>query len=285
MGLCCCCIGSAGPMRKGCAYRPFPLLRKETIAEGSEFPVRKLTFALAEPDAELGFGQPTTHVKIRGPGAIIRGRTYSISHSAPGEFSITVKVRTNGWVSSYLDSLKIGDFAFFAATQTKTMALASGPVGFVAYGVGAAELIHTIPSLLVGASEESPVVLVLANRRAEDVIYAAEFAALEATFGNRFRCYHVLSRDEGPSLESSLHGTAGHTGRVLYERRVDAKLLADVFGQWASREGHPPTFMVVGTRDMIRTTHAELAGLGLGCRLLGRPRLSQLLNSRPPQHP
>ena len=57
-------------MLSGVRFRPFPLLTRQTITEGSDvgLPVIRFTFALHDKEATLGFGQPNTAVKICGPG-------------------------------------------------------------------------------------------------------------------------------------------------------------------------------------------------------------------------
>ena len=51
-----------------CHYRPYELILKEKVAEGSEFPIYKFRFALDnETQSTLGVSQPTTHIKIRAP--------------------------------------------------------------------------------------------------------------------------------------------------------------------------------------------------------------------------
>ena len=219
----------------------------------------QLTFALPDPQDCLGFGAPTTHIKIRRPNSCILSKTYSLT-SPPtdrGRFQITVKVYRGGNCSGYLAGLNVGDCAHVSRTMTKTMRVgARDPpvnVGLIAFGIGITEMLVTAEDLLRAGHS---VTLLYANRHSRDILFEDELSALSAAGAGRFSVVHVLSRTcDIP------HGVAG---------RPSAEVLSGYFSQWEPRSAY---FLAIGSKKMMRDTYAILGKLGFKQRLLGRPTL------------
>lgn len=89
---------------------------------------------LAMAEETLGFGQPCTAVKVRAPGSWIRSRPYSVcsSPSRAGSFQLLVKLYPGGRVSGHLNTLEVGQSAWFAKTRTKSMADGVRRAGLIA---------------------------------------------------------------------------------------------------------------------------------------------------------
>ncbi|KAI9022018.1 hypothetical protein DFJ74DRAFT_671377 [Hyaloraphidium curvatum] len=250
-----------GPLRPGIAFRPFPVVSVETVsAPGASPPVVRITFALESEDAELGFEQPYTHVKIRRPDSWFRSRTYSIVTPAntKGSFAVCVKVYPGGTMSGYLASLRPGDVAYIARTRTKTLRTDPGArVALVAFGIGAAEMPLTAQRVLEAGGN---VLLILANRTRSDAwLFSKEWHFLASKYPETFSLVHVISRPEVPSeqdgskLEPELIGT-------VVEGRLSKKILGRALN------GLIDAYLVIGRKVSMQGTWVVIRELDRGAR-------------------
>jgi len=219
-----------------CHYRPYELLQKEILTEGSEHPVIRLKFKLPD-DVHLGVSSPTTHMKVRGPDSSMRGRTYSLTSrkQQKGNFEICVKIYPHGWVSGYLSELEVGEVAYITQTRTKNLK-PRRKVGLIAFGIGITECILTIDQCLdrqKSEFEESEVVLLYANRTMKDVVFRKEIDELQSKRAG-FQAFYIYSREQ---VENCLKG------------RINSEIIHKYFGEWSAEES---AFLVVGSRNMIR---------------------------------
>mmetsp|Transcript_26589 Transcript_26589/g.61074 ORF Transcript_26589/g.61074 Transcript_26589/m.61074 type:complete len:270 (-) Transcript_26589:81-890(-) len=236
------------PLRQ---FRPFKLLAKETLTEGSEhgFPVRRFTFELPSNVSlhtlgfDLGLGD---FVQVKPPNS--RAKSYSPTSDVKrtGSFDITVKIYRNGACSGYLDGLEVGDEAqisgpapvpWLAHTLHQTQ-----HVGIVAFGVGITEALPVAAAQLAKA-EVAKVILLWGNKAWNDLFGQAELQELSQKSAGRMDTVLALSRED-------------HEGCV--RSRIDEKLLQSVFGSLPRTS----SFLVVGTKAMKKQTYASLAALG-----------------------
>jgi len=243
---CFCCGAPAlerGPFRAGINFTPFTLKQKVTLTEGSEFPVRRLTFSLPDPYEVVGFKQPTTNVKVRRPGLLPRSRTYSITSNPKnkGEFDLTVKIYDKGVVSSYLDSVEIGENVWMSKTRTKTLAPGEKN-GIIAFGVAVAEVLWVIRDILSQESSRQ-VRLVIANRHFKDLLSHKELNKLETEFPSQLSITYLFSRESVTNCtEMNPKFTAG---------RLSTSIVRQLFLDWRPEV---TKFWVIGTKQMKKAT-------------------------------
>lgn len=245
------------------AARPFKLIAKETLAEGSRgsAPVRRLTFALPENESLQSYGFDTglgDFVKVKPPGLLSKARSYSPTSPVDrkGSFDLVVKMYPGGTASGHLDSLSIGDEASMSGPgPVPWLALRehrAPQVGIVAFGVGITEAIvvaeHQL--LLEGDASVAKVVLLWANRAWEDTFWHHRLEQLVEAHGERFQLVHALSREERPGC---LHS------------RVTSSLLEQVFGALDQARS---TYLAVGTKQMKKQTYAAMVSVGLSAKQL-----------------
>jgi NAD(P)H-flavin reductase len=251
-------------MRGGVVFRPYELQARELLSlPGADYEVVLLRFALRPEEGGargvLGLSQPTTHVKVRVPGALLpRARTYSLvsDEDAVGYFAIAVKVLPGGRVSPYLCALPIGGTASFTHTLRRRLARPIDVPGralvVVAFGIGIAECVRLV-------------------RRAADAGHPARVSL----------CIRIAHEDPNPALAdavcAALAKGATHTASpgtpVTVERgRVDALLLSRVLAApvWsAARAARTDAVFAVGSRTQARAAYVLLAELNFRRRLLG----------------
>ena len=150
-------------------------------------------------------------------------RNYSASNAPGGpELHLTIKRKLGGRVSPLLEQARpadrlrvLGPFGSFVAPPVASLLPAGRRLVLLAGGAGITPLLSIARSVL--ASEpSSEVALVYANRREEDIIFAAELDALVALHAARFTLLHVLEAPSSPRF-------AGEVGRL--DRRTAARAL------------------------------------------------------------
>jgi len=257
-------------MRGGISFRPFRVVDNQVLVSAEPLrdieEVRLITIALVDPDEILGFGQPSTNVKISPTGGA-KGHTYSICSdpSMRGAFQIGFKVYPGGRVSGHLAGLRAGQQVFASRTLTKPMINLPdcSSVGLIAFGIGITEMLHTARRAFTeGASR---VTLLWANRYAEQVCFTKELKALIHDFPDgAFRVRHCLSRGLGIRTDHSarLDGEAWTLGRV------NNTVIKEEFGTWPIDESF---FMVVGSKSMMTEGWSMLHHEGFTQPLTGRP--------------
>ena len=174
-------------------------------------------------------------------------RSYSIASAPEDErLALTVERLEDGEVSPFLvDELRAGDRielrgpigGYFVWTAGE------GPIRLVAGGSGVVPLMAMLRHRAAAASEE-PAALLYSARSLGEVIYREELARLSAAPG-------------GPEVACTLtrEQPEGWTG---YDRRVDAAMLAEVFGP-AERA---PTAFVCGPTSFVEVAADVLVSLG-----------------------
>jgi NAD(P)H-flavin reductase len=278
-------------MRGGVVFRPYELQARELLSlPGADYEVVLLRFALRPEEGGargvLGLSQPTTHVKVRVPGALLpRARTYSLvsDEDAVGYFAIAVKVLPGGRVSPYLCALPIGGTASFTHTLRRRLARPIDVPGralvVVAFGIGIAECVRLVRR---AADAGQHVAVVYAVRTARDPVFLPELCAAVACHPARVSlCIRIAHEDPNPALAdavcAALAKGATHTASpgtpVTVERgRVDALLLSRVLAApvWsAARAARTDAVFAVGSRTQARAAYVLLAELNFRRRLLG----------------
>jgi ferredoxin-NADP reductase len=218
-------------------------------------------------------------------------------------FNLTVKIYPGGppqtrGTSAFLGSVPVGTPV--AVPQVRSARWAIWPpsqakrVGLIAFGVGIAEVLDPLQTLLAESMAE--VRLLYASRSRHAILYRHRLQRLLTAHPRRLTVRHCVSRsgrsysheadarEDGQDEAQSL--AAGE--RVSFGR-ISAAIVREEFGRWAE-EGtasdeaeHAPHFLVVGTRRMEHTAWEWLQTLDLGRRplLLGAPWQPLI---RPPQH-
>eukprot|EP00039_Didymoeca_costata_P025208 m.12638 g.12638 ORF g.12638 m.12638 type:complete len:297 (+) comp4698_c0_seq1:99-989(+) len=252
-------------MNGGIAFSPYTLLSRSIVTEGSTYgnKIIKLVIALPDKNTTLGFGQPSTAVKILPPGAWIpKGKAYSIA-SPPdmkGKFELLVKVYPNGQVSSYLDSVPVGESIYCARAITKPVRPPEQVkrLGLIAYGIGISDVLHTSKKYL---DEGAAVRLIYAVKGKEDAIMTEDLDILAKLYSNKFYVRYQLSREpDAPTY-----------GKEWYHGRLSEDVLREVFSDWVSDDSMLATTAtdVIGTKQMMKSTFAMLDSIGLTRRLIG----------------
>lgn len=196
--------------------------------------------------------RPGQHVDIRltADDGYQAERSYSIASAPTDEplIELTVERVTDGEISEFLhDVLAIGDrfevrgpiggyFVWDAA--------AADPLLLIGGGSGIVPLMAIIRHR-ARVSSGAPCTLLYSSRTPEDVIYAAELAALAAR-DDGLRVIHTFTR-------------AQPTGWTGYARRIDRQMIGDVLGT----TGRMAQAFVCGPTPMVETAAEALVGLGL----------------------
>eukprot|EP00928_Gymnodinium_smaydae_P065719 TRINITY_DN48815_c0_g1_i1.p1 TRINITY_DN48815_c0_g1~~TRINITY_DN48815_c0_g1_i1.p1 ORF type:complete len:303 (-),score=42.59 TRINITY_DN48815_c0_g1_i1:467-1375(-) len=245
--------GSPSEM-KTFASRPFRLIAKEIVTEGSSgsAPVWKLTFALPDDESLQSYGFDTglgDFVKVKPPGLLSKARSYSPTSDVTrkGSFDLVVKMYPGGRVSGYLGGLKIGETAQISGPgPVPWLALRehrAPEVGIVAFGVGITEAVVVAEHQLRHGADK--VLLLWANKAWADTFWHEWLERLGNEHSGRFEVVHTLSREERAGCHNS---------------RVTPELLKKVFGGFAKERS---TYLVVGTKRMKKETFDKLQSVGL----------------------
>jgi len=226
-------------------FTPLTLIRKETVTEGSEFPVRRFTFELPNGKG-LSFRPPRRVAKIRKPDRA-KARSYSItSHPRESEFDLTVKIYPGG-TSDYLDSVEVGDKVEIAKSRQKDWT-PGRTNGIIVYGVGQAEVVLPIQDLL-NEDKSRKVTLVIANRYIKDFFMKRQLDELELEFPNQLEIHYLFSREGAPQLVNP----------KWRKGRFSKEMAGELFDSWNPSESK---FWVIGTNDMKNETALYLAAYG-----------------------
>lgn len=184
-------------------------------------------------------------------GQVVR-RSYSLS-SAPGEpLCLTIKRVQNGEISRHLiDTLRVGDDLTSLPAAGRFTLDADQPGDLVLLGAGSG--INPLFSLLKDVLRHQPhrrVTLLYSNTSEADIIFRDELAQWQATYPDRFRLIHLLSRP----LTNQL-GRQGRLNNLLLEG-----LLPELIGP-SSRES--VQFYVCGPGDYMRMVQFTLIVNGI----------------------
>lgn len=202
----------------GKAYR---LAARSQVARGTH----RFTFELESPDAVLGL-PVGHHLEVRPPGGSGVSRAYTpvTGDSQLGSFDLAVKVYPQGVVSTYLDSLKVGDTAEVAGPFGEITYKGAGTfevedpfdrtsrtvkcshVGMIAGGTGITPMYQIAQYSAAKSDDSLEMSLLFANRTAEDIMLQQELESIAATCP-RFRA--TFSVDKAPEGGSWQGGPTG----------------------------------------------------------------------------
>lgn len=192
----------------------------------------------------------------------VHRRAYSASHDCRDTdfFSVTVKRVPGGVVSNHLnDRVRVGDAlevfgpsGSFVAQPRPTPDIAARRLVLVAGGSGITPMM-AISSTLLATDPEIRIVLIYANRRREDVIFADRIADLAAAHPGRLTVRHVLETpgDDGFAAARGRLEPAVFGALLDALSRDDADLLDDA------------TYYVCGPTPMMDGVRIELERRGV----------------------
>ena len=245
-------------------------------------------------------------VKVRGPGAWVRSRAYSVSSNpaARGEFTLVVKVYDGGWISGYLNAIEIGKAVHFAGTLiTKRLnpaaRAATSTVILVAFGIGISEVLPLASYYLSIADASASAAAGAGAGAAAAGVGAAAAAAAAAVLQDtvlvqdqkpRVTVLYAAKKTEDLVLLHELGELETAYGRSIFKLRFvlsrdpDAsKPLADPCGEWAHgrigpkllgeyfderyRNNNNVFYKVVGTKEMMKSTAKHFSALGIRGRI------------------
>ncbi len=179
-------------------------------------------------------------------------RSYSIVN-APSEgnsqLEILVKHLENGKVSSYLNNeLKVGDYLEVQAPMGHfyTHYHASNTKNYV--GLAAGSGISPVLSNLKEALHQEPNskgYLFFSNKSVNDIIFRQEIDSLVDEFGGRFTVVYLLSREK-------------HADDELFEGRICADKLSQLFNRYSEIPVKETTFFICGPSEMIKDVSGYL---------------------------
>eukprot|EP00812_Abedinium_dasypus_P006006 NODE_1756_length_1068_cov_504.171767.p1 GENE.NODE_1756_length_1068_cov_504.171767~~NODE_1756_length_1068_cov_504.171767.p1 ORF type:complete len:306 (-),score=70.16 NODE_1756_length_1068_cov_504.171767:133-1050(-) len=198
----------------------------------------RFKFALNSPDAVLGL-PVGHHIEVRLPGSSV-GRAYTpvTGDETLGSFDLAVKVYPHGQVSSYLDSLKVGDeveiagptgelsyqgngvFAIDSAFDGKRSVTANN-IGMIAGGTGLTPMLQIARHLAVHG-DNLPMVLQYNNISPNDIMLKPELDTLAQecpAFNVRYAVDAVP--DDGNGASGWPAGCVGRVNKAQLEAAFD----------------------------------------------------------------
>ncbi len=179
---------------------------------------------------------------FREPGLPVEEHPFTISSSPTDTGAITFTVKASGDYTATIGRTAVGDRAAVEGPYGRFSYVADRPgqaLLFIAAGIGITPLISMLRHM-AGAEVEAEVLLLYANRREEDIVFAEELTALAARPRPRLRVVHVLSK---PSPAWS--GVQGH---------IDGPLVAAQCPDLTTRACYvcgPPPMMTAVTQALL----------------------------------
>eukprot|EP00927_Polykrikos_kofoidii_P071522 TRINITY_DN67784_c0_g1_i1.p1 TRINITY_DN67784_c0_g1~~TRINITY_DN67784_c0_g1_i1.p1 ORF type:complete len:279 (-),score=40.61 TRINITY_DN67784_c0_g1_i1:88-924(-) len=196
----------------------------------------RFTFALESPDALLGL--PVGHhvqVSLPGSSGISRAYTPTTGDATRGSFDLVVKVYPQGQVSTYLDSLQVGDAAEIAGPSGEityknkgvfeikdsfddtTRELHCTSIGMIAGGTGITPMYQIAAHVAASCEECLHMSLVFANRTPADVMLREELESLGERCSNFHMKYIVDAVPPATDGGAAAPQWSGATGRISSE--------------------------------------------------------------------
>ncbi|KAL3665157.1 hypothetical protein V7S43_009786 [Phytophthora oleae] len=231
-------------------WRAFTLAFKQTVS----LQTVKLTFELPG-NKLLGLEIPGQHLKVRAKinGQMIeRAFTPTSKFSQPASFDLVVKVYPDGIMSSYLDSLAVGDSIEMLGPQgvlgypeAGVVMVGGQPkltnvrhVVMIAAGTGIAPMLQLIRAMMENSKDMAKITLVDCNHSLKHVIALNQLEPLANMFLDRVKIHHVLhkaSEDDSSELGSF------RTGKRL-DQAMSKELLPKASPDVAVFHCGPPAF-------------------------------------------
>ena len=281
-------LTSFGPLLPLDVWRPFPLLSKETLTNGSEHgaPIKRFTFGLPEHTTLQNMNTSIgMRLKVKMPaGTLATGvkgnKPRSYTPTSPsgqlGSFDLTVKIYPQGCCSRYLDSVAIGESVLMSGPYVPYESMVrQNPgerVGVVALGVGITYGLAIVRGQLAQpASAVRQVRLVYVNRGPEDVVFHRELQELAKQHLNRFSLVYVFSRGSVGS-GSVGSGSAAAASLALPTTTTTTTTTTTATTKVATIPSPPPS-----SSSSSSSISSSLFAEGHGAApLLGRPTLEML---------
>ena len=212
-----------------------------------------LRLRLAEPTPALPGQYYLVRLAVDVPPGVIE-QAYSLCSSPyPPTANIEIVVREvpGGRASPLLarrvqvgDVLQVqGPFGFLTWTKGD-----GGPLGLIGAGSGVAPL-ASIVRYATACHLEVPMTLLCSSRDRARALLGSELLALSQHLSWLTLVQTFTRSPRDPS--------------VLYHRRIDADLLAEVMGMGHDEQLAPRAFYVAGPADMVRSVRAALSDLGV----------------------
>jgi ferredoxin-NADP reductase len=207
-------------------------------------------FTLSLPDWRPHRAGQHYDVRLTAPDGYQAQRSYSIA-SGPaqrGEIELGIERIEDGEVSPYFhDVLMAGDLVEVRGPIGGYFVwepVLGGPLLLIGGGSGVVPLMAMLRAR-AAAGDETPTVLLVSSRTADDIVYRAELERLDAA-DERLAVLHTLTRAQPP----------GWSG---YDRRIDDPMLADAI---ARLPGEPLAY-ICGPTLLVEAVAAGLTNLGL----------------------
>ncbi|TDH73263.1 hypothetical protein CCR75_004086 [Bremia lactucae] len=208
-------------------WRAFSLVSKQTVCQQTV----KFTFKLPGTKV-LGLEIPGQHLKLRANinGQIIeRAFTPTTNLLQLSSFDLVVKVYPDGVMSSYLNTLTVGDSVEMQGPQGTLGYPNAGIVTvggqakmtkvrhvvMVAAGTGITPMLQLIRAIVENSTDKAKITLVYCNHSVEHIIALSQLEPLANMFVDRIKVHHILHE----VCETDL-------GSVKSGKRLDATILA-----------------------------------------------------------
>jgi len=249
-----------------CAFGPdwagAPLISKVAISHDT----RIFTFGLAEDKAlDLSTCACLLMKGVDAPkdaegNPVIRPYTPVSTNAMVGKFELMVKIYPDGKMSSYLDSLEVGQPMHFkhvgGNVKIQYPFNEKKEIGMLIGGTGITPMIQALHCVLGSKADTSKVSMLYGSKTSKDILAKETLDAWAASFTDRFQVTHVLS--EEPAEGSSWTGARGFITREMIEAnfpKPESDCLIFVCGP-------PPLYNVFsGPRDAPGQPPTELAGI------------------------
>jgi len=245
----------AGCCQFGADVTIVPLIAKRRISHD----VRVFTFGLPDRNRPLNLATCACILAVGaadGEGKpVVRPYTPVSTNAQVGSFDLMVKIYPGGIMSSFLDTLVLGDelgFKHVPMNVKLQYPVGRRRIGMIVGGTGITPMLQLLHAILgdVNGDGNVSVGMVLGNKTEADILARETLDAWCAMFPERLSVTHVLSREPAGS---SWPGERGHIGRALIEALMppstdDTKIVVC---------GPPPMYLsLCGPRDK-----PELTGL------------------------
>jgi cytochrome-b5 reductase len=134
-----------------------------------------------------------------------------------GQFELMIKIYPNGVLTSYIDTINIGDmmeFAHFSANVKLQYPFQKPQIGMLVAGTCITPMIQALHAVLGTPGDDTSITMLYASRTLEDILAKQTLDAWSVDYAHQLRVVHVLSRE--PS-SSDWQGLRGHINRTHIE--------------------------------------------------------------------
>jgi cytochrome-b5 reductase len=174
-------------------FQPFALKEKRIITHNT----RLFRFALPNEDDVLGLpiGQHMSFRAIIDDKEVYRPYTPISSDDDLGYFDLIIKVYPQGKMSTYIDSLKIGDTIDVKGPKGHFIYQPNmkRAFGMLAGGTGITPMLQVIKAVLKNPEDRTQLSLIFANVNEEDILVREHLEELAEKHSDRFKLYYTLN--------------------------------------------------------------------------------------------